>query len=49
MQTSRDDKEKGVRVLESVHDNVECLFLHFRESPRLWEKPTRRKRKLPST
>jgi hypothetical protein len=47
MQTSRDDKEKGVRVLESVHDNVECLFLHFRESPRLWEKlsPNRKRKR----
>jgi ankyrin repeat protein len=38
MRTSWNDTEKGVRVLDSVNDNVDCLFLHFRESPRLFLK-----------
>jgi hypothetical protein len=42
MQTSRKVKEKWVLVLSSVTDNVDCLFLHLRESLRLWEKPTSR-------
>jgi hypothetical protein len=37
VQTTRNDKEKGVRVLESAYYNVDCLFLHFRESPCLWK------------
>jgi hypothetical protein len=49
VQTSRNDEEKGVQVLESAYFNVDCVLPHFRESPCLLEKPTSRKRKRPST
>jgi hypothetical protein len=32
------DKLKGVRVMQSTRDSVDCLFLHLRENPSLCDK-----------
>jgi hypothetical protein len=32
LKASPGDKEKGIHVLESVSDNIDCLFLHLREN-----------------
>jgi hypothetical protein len=40
LRSDSNNKAKGVRVLESVNDTVDCRFLHLRENPCVCDRPT---------